>query len=305
MRYLLLVFITAVMFSCTNSPEEKGQTPFYGGVHFTSENAIQPIGIVKDNEKYELVYSDGQTWRIAVSDNLMYWSDSTAIDIPGSAVGDIILDTNNSLGLEGTEKTMVIVYNDGEVKMKYSQDRGKSWEDLEPGLPPNSKGNPKLSYNQTDGNWLMTLTEGPLVSVIQSRDLINWSGTAEITLESPSEWSEMVYLNGSYLLVTSDPSISFLFNEAFEQVRSFTNWIRPTKAATLSVVDTRTLLTTTIGDHLLTIPMEVTGIEDNALMLNPVTEITQVALSKKRSKLSSLKGQGPSIFEFIIENEGP
>ena len=298
-----VLIISVLIFGCSSSSDEQDAPVSKEGIHLTSNDGLNPMSLIKENNQYTLFYSSEDTWKYAVSNNLIHWTDSSTIDIPSDAIGDVIFDVNNTSGL--SQSPFIAIFNDGDMQMKYTSAKDQPWKQGELKLPPSVSGNPKVMRDGLGNNWIMTLTKEQSVVILSSENLIDWTEVTRIEMAEPATAAELTKTGDRWVLLTSgDNSFYQVLDTDFipiSDAKSLVSTFEKTSVATTKIEE-RNLAVFNIGKKTLSIPKELTLTQDSILSINNVVELNSQAITKRRSKLESLKGQGSSRFQFYVEN---
>ena len=210
---LILGFHSSSMGQLPSDYQEKHRPQF----HFSPPQAWMndPNGMVYYDGEYHLFYQyypyasiwGPMHWGHAVSKDLIHWEnlpialypDKHGLIFSGSAV----IDWNNTSGLGTVDKpAMVAIFtyhnmvgertgrNDYQTQgIAYSTDRGRTWKVYEgnPVLP--NQGirdfrDPKVSWHEPTGRWVMILSAKNRVQIYTSPDLKAWSFASEFGKDS-------------------------------------------------------------------------------------------------------------------------
>ena len=216
LRPALLLIMAFILISCKNqgpaNVAEYYDEPYRPQYHFTPTSGWMndPNGLVFHDGEYHLFYQyypdstvwGPMHWGHAVSADLIHWKHMPVALFPDSLgyifSGSAVMDNGNTSGL-GTHEDPVLAaiytYHNPEAAAKgikevqyqgmaYSNNRGRSWTKYagnpvlsNPGLPDFR--DPKVTWYEKTGKWIMTLAVGDHVRFYSSADLKNWSLESE------------------------------------------------------------------------------------------------------------------------------
>ncbi|PWI32611.1 glycosyl hydrolase family 32 [Vibrio albus] len=189
-----------------------------------------PNGLVRINDEYHLFYQyhpfdtvwGPMHWGHAVSEDFINWTHmpvALAPDERGACFsGSAVVDRNNSSGLfdEQAEQPGVVAFytanyvpEDGSnwIQSQHiacSQDGGIKWDKIESNPVVDNPGlkdfrDPKVSYHDESGAWIMVVSEGQDIGFYRSEDMLSWEKTSvfgatagahdEFALECPDLFS--------------------------------------------------------------------------------------------------------------------
>ena len=211
--FIILIFVL----STSSKPEDEFYKELYRPqFHFTpGKNLVkEPAAMVFSNGRYHLFYEYGDStilsdkieWGHAVSTDLIHWEHlppAISMDKSGCSInsGSIVLDHNNSFGLQnGSTKTMIAFYSGKGcgVSCSYSKDDGNTWEKLFDMPILSFEGSediasPKVFWHEESGKWVMLLSRMPKengmlkgITFYNSDNLKDWEETSHFPLLSVS-----------------------------------------------------------------------------------------------------------------------
>lgn len=310
-----LVLLTLIGCSSSDSTES---TPidFSTLFHFSPKHGVDniPISLVKSDETYHLFYSTGSSqWGHAISDDLISWQIANGIDIPGDLNGDIFIDQYYSAELSqgNTEVWFLCFSESNDFKMKYSYD-GQQWNDFQIDVPSGSIGTPKITWYEPTESWLMTTTGQDSITVFNSENLQEWSQVGRLANQNNASFSQLVQVENKSILLTVGKNTQY-------QLVSFdgTNFSPTSPSANIDngdsqlkgiikSIDGRAILLSQIGNNSFATSREVSfrNNPDSASFLRtfPIAEFESKRTSKRRGKLSALKGDELTWFSFNLES---
>lgn len=308
MKHLYSI-ITActILVGCTSTTNDETVAPSYDKIHFTSESVIKPIGLIEKDGRYHFYYLSEKSWMWVSSNDLVYWTKGGVVDMTQGASGDIIYDLMNSSGLGTDSNTpLIIFYFDEDIKLLYSLDDGASWSRNKINLPAETFGNPKIARDKHAERWLMTTTISDRLILLESYNLLDWSKVTELTISNPDAQHEIVAIGQNLILLTTQGKTTSLkkLDASFVPIKETEVKIcsESDQYAAFTQNQGRNFLLTTIDPYTLGIP-KVLNPFDSTLRVSFPEEINNLALTKRRGSLSSLKGQGVSMYHFQYTGE--
>jgi fructan beta-fructosidase len=182
-----------------------GDEPFRPQFHFTpSENWMNdPNGMVYYDGEYHLFFQyfpEGTEWGPmhwghAISTDLVHWEEQDIKLYPDDLgyifSGSAVADHHNTSGFKTGEETPLVAifthHHDekGQVQsLAYSNDKGRTWHKYEgnPVLPNPGIADfrdPKVSWHEPSGKWIMALAVKDVIHLYSSTDLKDWSFESE------------------------------------------------------------------------------------------------------------------------------
>jgi len=211
-----LFFIAALLFGAHSAIAQNKTSyfnePYRLQIHFTPKQhwMNDPNGLVYYNGTYHLFYQyyPGATvwgpmhWGHATSKDLFHWQHQPVALYPDSLgyifSGSAVVDYNNTSGFGKNEKiplVAIFTHHDptGEKNgrsdfqnqsLAYSLDEGKTWKKYagnpvlkNPGIKDFR--DPKVSWNEVAGKWVLTLAVLDHINFYSSSDLKNWTKESE------------------------------------------------------------------------------------------------------------------------------
>ena len=215
---LIFVAGFLLMFSCKNTATKATDTTaryaelYRPQVHFSPPSGWMndPNGMVYFEGEYHLFYQyypdstvwGPMHWGHAISTDLMHWKNMPIALYPDSLgyifSGSAVVDVNNTSGFGEVGKPAIVAIftlhdmagqkagkQDIESQgIAYSTDKGRTWIKYKgnpvlksPGTPDFR--DPKVSWNEKNKNWIMTLAVGDHISFFSSPNLIEWKFESE------------------------------------------------------------------------------------------------------------------------------
>jgi fructan beta-fructosidase len=216
--FIAVLFVTGYLYQgCTSTGNANNsnftlRNQYRPEFHFTPDSMWMndPNGMVYFDGEYHLFYQfypdstvwGPMHWGHAVSNDLVHWEhlpialypDSLGYIFSGSAVADI----NNTSGFGSKDQlALVAIFTYHDIKgeragsndfqtqgIAYSLDKGRTWTKYEKNPVLKNPGqrdfrDPKVSWNNETGKWIMTLASGDHVCFYSSPDLKNWTLESE------------------------------------------------------------------------------------------------------------------------------
>lgn len=187
---------------CSCHPTATEREPSQPLLHFSAGRnwTGEPSGAVYYAGEYHLFYQHNPSdavlgnigWGHAVSRDLIRWEERPVAISPDASgqiySGSVVADLRNTSGF-GTEGTPpLIAYftyqraeaaSDRPVYMAYSLDKGLTWTKRETPVLTDRESpkfyNPSVSWNESLGQWLMTVSSGSTIRFYASTDCLRWS----------------------------------------------------------------------------------------------------------------------------------
>lgn len=314
-RKLAIICIGSLIIGCSTSDKEQRQripdgTYRPSGFHafITHGTGNEPISLLKADTLYHLFYTtETDEWGHLTSTDMLSWRPSISFPIPEHGYGEVIWDENNLTGLNAPWN---ILWSDGDqLFLNYSQD-GIQWSEIDnPVL--SIKGQPSISWSPDLEKWILAMTHENKVSLFASQNLTEWTASNSISsadaqkawlIKSDSEWVlltqgvKLQYQLGSFdesgFYASSDPIIKEGFNSG--------------QGTVMIESDAKTIITKnqTSNAQLPTFstPMALT-LKDQKLTLTPSKVMQSQIVGKRRARLNRLLTDGPSWYNFGIEEE--
>ena len=278
------------------------------GFHYSEMDLskVIPCGLIENESEYHLVYSNEDTWAQASSNDLINWSFTRKIPISAQSSGGIVIDEANQSGLGGIDQQPWLIYyeEDGEISLKYSLDK-TNWIDANIDIPEEVVGAPHISKRPDTEEWILTVSKGQVASILVSNDLITWRKMTELTLPSDRK-ALLTFVNDRCIVMTGgkDPvyavgrieSNKFIIESSFKPFKLFSEDLD----LTVGLISNIPTMIHTVGNRILGIAKSI-DLSDTAISLVPSEKITNVTATKRRGKLSKLKGETSSRFTFSID----
>ena len=278
------------------------------GFHYSEMDLskVIPYGLIENESEYHLVYSNEDTWAQASSNDLINWSFTRKIPISAQSSGGIVIDEANQSGLGGIDQQPWLIYyeEDGEISLKYSLDK-TNWIDANIDIPEEVVGAPHISKRPDTEEWILTVSKGQVASILVSNDLITWRKMTELTLPSDRK-ALLTFVNDRCIVMTGgkDPvyavgrieSNKFIIESSFKPFKLFSEDLD----LTVGLISNIPTMIHTVGNRILGIAKSI-DLSDTAISLVPSEKITNVTATKRRGKLSKLKGETSSRFTFSID----
>lgn len=298
--YQIVFAILLTLFSCTPSAEETSNQA-NSGIHFLSKDGIKPMGLIKKDGNYQLFYSSQDSWYLVNSPDMIHWDSPRIVDIPSSSIGDVVSDELNDSNLGNSESSpILLLYNQSGIKAKYSVDNGTSWSESDIEIEEVS-GNPKIVRDIPNGRWIMSVTNDDQVSILTSPNLTRWKKITELELNESYPSNIVGSLSNGWFLISSGENTTFqLLDADFSQTGKIKDLLLNQATVSYNQVEGRNIVTSVIGNSLLTIPFDL-ALDESSIAISKINELNSIAETKRRSKISSLKGQGTSRFQFELE----
>lgn len=307
-------FFLLFVFGCTTNEQPNNELPISGafsGIHFQPNHGLnnQPINVIEDDGTFHLFYSTGSNeWGHATSNNMVHWISASAISLPAKVNGDIFLDPFNISGLSMTDSPPWIkVLNHGEeLEMSYSIDLTE-WTKMELNLPEDISGTPTVSWYEATEEWILSLTNENKLVLLTSGNLTDWEIVDEINLPTKATKSFLRKLNGQWMLVIKGEVDWYQMGEfdgkKFSPLNEFSNL--PTGPAKLQSIpfsnQESTYLISSTASGVFLVPRKLSYTNDQLIGF-PIDEMKNQISAKRRSKLSALRGDKSSWFQFTLES---
>ncbi len=306
MKNLFLFSALAIVLITCSSPREEPVTPPNSGIHFTVEDDFKPMSLTSEEDGYALYYADENSWHRISSSDLIHWQESMQIDIPGNSIGEIVKDENNTSGLgDASTPALIAIYaRSKDIEMRFSRNNGTSWESGNIRIPPNVFGNPKVTRDLQSDQWIMSVADANTTTFLTSKNLTDWKYETDITLQAKVTTASLCRLDQTWTLLLSGGAImSIKLDQNFQMIEPFrTMQINPGHPAVHPLTADKLVFLTNIGNRLLSLPSQLSLAQNSQLRIEKYESLANLAVTKRRSKLSSLRGQDASRFQFKIED---
>ncbi len=308
LRTIILPLFGVFISQCSTQKETKNPIS-KEGFHYSDVNLskIEPLGFSATDNSYHIFYSNETSWAEATSTDLMNWSFTRAIPIESNLQGTIILDEENKSKLGSTSQAPWIIFyaSDSEILLKYSLDKS-NWEDHEISMPAGIQGTPKITSWSTMGSYLMTVSDEDSAYVLVSSDLIQWEKLTTINIP-PASIANLTFDKDKCILIINDKNplyqVGQLSDSTYKELTTFKplNIYGEELDFTFGYNIEKSIIIHTIKDRIFGIAKQI-NLTENTLMVSPVQELNNIAATKRRGKLSKLKGQTSSRFTFPVES---
>ena len=260
------------------------------------------------------IYTTGsKEWGHAISENLIQWSTTSSIDLPGNISGDLIYDQFNISGLSQSGASVIaIVYNNKDkISLIYSTD-GKDWQQSNVSLPDGISGNLKVSWYEPTERWIMTLSNGEQLIILSSQNLIDWESVGTMILPSVSASAKLIPVQEKWVLLIEDDNTVYQVGEfdgiTFSAETDFQTMDLGLEKlnSSLFILDNRSFLmgATSTGTFLTPRELSIQTSSDKgqSLIGFPVEDLNTQISAKRRGKISTLRGDKSSWVQFKIDS---
>lgn len=306
-----IIALTLAVIGCTDQSTEETTTETKVGFHFSPTHGKEnnPIGFFREGNNYHLFYTTGSDqWGHAISGNFVHWRTSDAIDVPENALGDVIQDEFRMTEFSSNDNSAwIIIYNDdNELKLRYSGDH-ISWEKAAINVPATAQGNPKITWYEPTERWIMTLTNNEKVHLLSSQTLTEWEVISQMDIEGASQTILFQIGQEWGLLFQGESSTyqlgSFNGNEFLPRTerRAFPYGTKKF-AETISSIKDELWLINSNANNLFSLPRRLSIDDEDAITSFFPSQLNEVVTSKRRGKISSLRGDGPAWYQFEIDS---
>ncbi|WP_436516005.1 hypothetical protein [Ekhidna sp. To15] len=314
-RKLAIICICSLIIGCSTSDKEQRQripdgTYRPSGFHafITHGTGNEPISLLKTDTLYHLFYTtETDEWGHLTSNDMLSWQPAISFPIPEHGYGEVIWDENNLTNLNAPWN---ILWSDGEqLFLNYSQD-GIQWTDLEnPVL--RAKGLPSIVWSEDLEQWILTLTNENGIFIFTSQNLTEWTTGNSITSEGALK-SWLIDMDDEWILLTQGTKHQY-------QLGSFDgSGFQPTSdRITIEGIDSGIGTLIREGDENIIVTKNRTSnnqlptfstplalaLKDQKLKIRPLKAMQSQIVSKRRARLNRLLTDGPSWYNFAIEEE--
>jgi len=309
MKKALWAWILILLFNhCTSSGDKEDVSISSEGFHFVpgTGKSNYPISLIIKDSVYQLYYKrSSKEWGIAISQNLIHWVDTGAFEIPDNAQGDVVYDAFNTSGL-GT--VYIFFYSQDERLMARYSSNSKDWQNFEINLPNGVSGNPKISWDKKNVQWVMTLSNKNLIHLLTSENLADWKKVSEITSDINCQNANLFSLDNQWVIFLNGESPAYMIGDFDGQSFNFENatevhWSDETLFTASTSLKESTYLVSNIGSKVFATPKKLSLDDQGKLTLMPIEEaLVSQSITKRRGRLSSLRGDKSSWFHLEIDS---
>lgn len=327
--WYFLILITIGCSSGTDGDEQSSDKIDYSTVfHFAPQHGTknQPVSLRKREKEYYLFYTTGSDqWGYAKSSNLIDWIITSSLDMPKNSNGDVIYDSFNSAEMPSGPAWFIFYSSHDGIKRKHSGD-GEEWAQSDINIPSEVNGTPKVTWYEPTESWIMVATGERKISILTSSNLLDWQVVSVIDDTNSSKYAQLIPLEDKWILTRVGKSSTYevgTFDGSVFQAESDLRPLDQNKTyfrALLSNEEDRLLLLARLANNSFSSIREVRLIneEDDSKRLSafPIAEFKSKMTSKRRGKLSKLRGDKSTwvsfpidsisnSFEMLISNEIP
>ncbi|MEP1033307.1 GH32 C-terminal domain-containing protein [Ekhidna sp.] len=314
-RQLVIICSALIIFSCSTSEKEQRQripdgTYRPSGFHaFISHGeGNTPISLIKVDSIYHLFYTTGtDEWGHLSSNDLLNWKADISFPIAAHGNGAVIWDDKNFTGFNSPWN--IIVSDGDQLSLSYSQD-GVDWIEFEDNPILTTKGNPSVSWSSDLEEWILTITKENEVSFYSSQNLIEWKKYSSVSLNDLASKSSLLNLEGQWILLSQKEKLNYQMisfdGSTFQTVGDpvYLDGCNTDFGALLITEENTAFISKnrTTNPQLPTFstPLSI-SLSDGRLNLNPSITFQSQIIGKRRAKLSKLLTDGPSWYNFTIE----
>ncbi len=313
-KKLAIVFLSALILSCSTSSEEQRQkipdgtyrpSGFHAFINHGQDN--HPVSLLKADTLYHLFYTTGtDEWGHLSSTNLLSWTPEISFPTKTDGIGEIVWDKRNFSGLNATWYSFQNL--DGAIHMSHSAD-GLQWNDYTNNPVIQSEGVPTIIWNDDLEIWILTIANGSNISIHTSTNLIEWQEKPSIATAIDLSRAALIKQNEQWILLMQGESIYYQlgqFNgDTFSSDSEIVNYegIVARKGVVLKTNDEAVFLAKNASTNeqlpTFTTPRSII-FDGEALKLFLAESFSNEIVGKRRAKLNRLFTDGPSWYSFNV-----
>ncbi len=296
---LLSIVVTSILVGCA-SREETVNFRNQNKIHFTSNSSIRPVSMIQYDDQYRLYYTKSDSLFYTVSNNLLHWRQPGVPAGLTNSISSIVLDSNNSTGLGSLQDPPIIfLYDDG--RLFYTLRGVSEKREIQSQLPTELIGILNLYLDPLDNEWVMTAHSANQAIVFTSPDLSSWNKLKELELSNTSEYTSMIRDEEEWILLESGATsnITVLNHDFNVKLSAEPILLSSGKSFITAQLDNEIHIIANMDDYSIGIP-RILEVSDGSSSQRFTANLDFLATTKRRSKLSSLKGKGASRFQFPI-----
>lgn len=315
-KWLAVACSAAFLFGCsTSSNENTSRKPddtyrpsgFHAFINHGSGN--NPTGLFKADSLYHLFYTTGTNELGHLSStSLLEWHPQNSLPLSQEGYGIVLWDDLNTTGLNAPWN--VILSRNNELYLSYSAD-GKEWIDYNNNPVLNADGKPALFWSTDLEQWILTLANDNTISIYTSDDLINWQNGSVHELTDEIESAQLLSSKGQWFILSNGESLKYQMGTFDGSI--FTPTTKPTDIQGLNIG-----LGSILFDEEYPIMISRNNASDPQLptfaspmaievstdiRMKPSPTFEKMIVGKRRSTLDRLKTDGPSWYQFRIDQD--
>lgn len=316
MKHAITIWLALILFGCggtaENTTENVSEAPTANrGFHAFVTHGKQNIALdlVKEDSTYSLFYSTGiDEWGLLQSNDLLTWVAQPSVPTPFAGLGAVVQDANNTAGLNA--RWIAAICDGKQIHLSYTID-GIEWVNYEDNPVLSASGfHPAISWDRTFDKWVLTLVESKEVKLYSSSNLIDWEEGAPIAIETETTKAQLINVDDGWkLMLLTDPisMISGTFDgtsfypgdaDSYEMLANgYGAILQDNEELILLTNSTISNVSSTFST-----PMRV-HTDAEGLRLMPASSLKEHFTSKRRGRLRKLLSDGPSWYQFALEDE--